>query len=133
MAYLVAALLAYLAVSPLQTLAGPYAFFERRDDSSGSQNNQTANQTSWQDYTPQQRVGADCPDYNPYSQEPHGPYSTGPLSKVKSDVWNVSGIPSMRPSEGCRTFNSSAVEVSPGHLREAQENEVDSRRKSSRI
>lgn len=43
-----------------------------------------------------------CPIYTDYSMEPHGDKSSGPL-----------GLPYMRPEERCRTFNSSAVEVSP--------------------
>ncbi|RDB23260.1 hypothetical protein Hypma_009548 [Hypsizygus marmoreus] len=42
---------------------------------------------------------AQCPDYTSYSQSAHGTPSTGPL-----------GLPYMRPSPACRTFNSSAVE-----------------------
>jgi hypothetical protein len=42
-----------------------------------------------------------CPIYTQYSQVPHGDRSSGPL-----------GLPFMRPEERCRTFNSSAVEVS---------------------
>ncbi|OAQ96798.1 hypothetical protein LLEC1_06971, partial [Akanthomyces lecanii] len=45
------------------------------------------------------RTAADCPDYNKYAQEPHAPYSDGPLR-----------LPYMRPSEECRTFTSPAVE-----------------------
>ncbi|OAA78030.1 DUF1237 domain protein [Akanthomyces lecanii RCEF 1005] len=47
----------------------------------------------------QNRTAADCPDYNKYAQEPHAPYSDGPLK-----------LPYMRPSEECRTFKSPAVE-----------------------
>jgi len=43
-----------------------------------------------------------CPIYTEYSTVPHGDKSSGPL-----------GLPFMRPEERCRTFNSSAVEVSP--------------------
>ena len=46
-------------------------------------------------------VAAECPDYNQYAQQPHAPYSGGPLK-----------LPYMRPSEECRTFKSPAVEVS---------------------
>lgn len=42
-----------------------------------------------------------CPIYTDYSMTPHGDRSSGPL-----------GLPFMRPEERCRTFNSSAVEVS---------------------
>jgi hypothetical protein len=42
-----------------------------------------------------------CPIYTQYSTEPHGDRSSGPL-----------GLPFMRPEERCRTFNSTAVEVS---------------------
>lgn len=42
-----------------------------------------------------------CPVYTEYSMTPHGDRSSGPL-----------GLPFMRPEERCRTFNSSAVEVS---------------------
>lgn len=45
-----------------------------------------------------------CPSYTEYSQVPHGDRSSGPLA-----------LPFMRPEERCRTFNSSAVEVSPAH------------------
>lgn len=45
-----------------------------------------------------------CPSYTDYSQVPHGDNSTGPL-----------GLPYMRPDPTCRTFNSSAVEVSHTH------------------
>lgn len=97
---------AYLvAFSPLQSLAEPRALLGYLAASS------THHKGEWQKYKPQQRVRADCPDYDPYSRVPHGPYSDGPLSKVKSAPWTVSGVPFMRPSEGCRTFNSSAVEV----------------------
>jgi hypothetical protein len=48
------------------------------------------------------RTPSSCPDYTTYSTIPHPPYSSGPLR-----------LPSMRPAPGCRTFNSSAVEVSP--------------------
>ena len=41
-----------------------------------------------------------CPDYTVYSTEPHGTRSSGPLQ-----------LPFMRPEPQCRTFNSSAVEV----------------------
>ncbi|KAH8880258.1 hypothetical protein GQ53DRAFT_755240 [Thozetella sp. PMI_491] len=54
---------------------------------------------AYQAYTPQNRTAASCPSYNDYSQEPHGPFSSGVL-----------GLPNMRPSPECRTFNSSAVE-----------------------
>jgi hypothetical protein len=43
-----------------------------------------------------------CPIYTEYSMEPHGDRSSGPLR-----------LPFMRPEERCRTFNSTAVEVSP--------------------
>ncbi|OAA47904.1 DUF1237 domain protein [Metarhizium rileyi] len=56
-------------------------------------------QASWQDYKPQSRTPASCPDYTDYSQKPHAPYSPGPLK-----------LPFMRPSEECRTFKSPAVE-----------------------
>jgi hypothetical protein len=42
-----------------------------------------------------------CPIYTEYSMVPHGDRSSGPLA-----------LPFMRPEERCRTFNSSAVEVS---------------------
>lgn len=45
------------------------------------------------------RTPASCPDYLEYSQEPHAPFSDGPLA-----------LPHMRPAPECRTFNSSAVE-----------------------
>jgi hypothetical protein len=45
-------------------------------------------------------VHAECPDYTSYSQKPQGNPSTGSLK-----------LPYMRPSPGCRTFNSTAVEV----------------------
>lgn len=45
-----------------------------------------------------------CPIYTQYSTEPHGDRSSGPL-----------GLPFMRPEERCRTFNSTAVEVSLLH------------------
>ncbi|KAK3934046.1 Six-hairpin glycosidase-like protein [Diplogelasinospora grovesii] len=54
---------------------------------------------SWRDYTPQNRTPPTCPDYTTYAQTPHGPLSDGPL-----------GLPDMRPSPECRTFNSSVVE-----------------------
>ncbi|KAI9172562.1 DUF1237 domain [Paramyrothecium foliicola] len=55
---------------------------------------------TWQDYAARNRTPSTCPDYNDYSQEPHEPFSTGPLA-----------LPYMRPSPECRTFNSSAVET----------------------
>lgn len=55
---------------------------------------------SWKDYQPQNRTPSSCPDYVDYSQKPHAPLSSGKLK-----------LPYMRPSEECRTFNSSAVEV----------------------
>jgi hypothetical protein len=55
---------------------------------------------SWQDYAAQIRTPSSCPDYTNYAQQPHKPYSTGPLR-----------LPFMRPSEECRTFKSPAVEV----------------------
>jgi hypothetical protein len=61
----------------------------------------SAEEKTWQDYTARNRTASTCPDYNKYAQEPHGPYSDGPLA-----------LPYMRPSPECRTFNSSAVEVS---------------------
>jgi len=54
-----------------------------------------------QQYEAHNRTPASCPDYTEYSQEPHKPLSDGPLA-----------LPFMRPSPECRTFNSSAVEVS---------------------
>ncbi|KZV69245.1 glycoside hydrolase family 125 protein [Peniophora sp. CONT] len=42
---------------------------------------------------------SECPDYTTYAESPQGNASTGPL-----------GLPYMRPSPECRTFNSSAVE-----------------------
>ncbi|KAG9219148.1 hypothetical protein CCMSSC00406_0001558 [Pleurotus cornucopiae] len=42
---------------------------------------------------------AQCPDYTTYSQNPHAPFSTGPLA-----------LPFMRPDPACRTFNSTSVE-----------------------
>ncbi|PHH93291.1 hypothetical protein CDD83_7990 [Cordyceps sp. RAO-2017] len=45
------------------------------------------------------RTPAACPDYTNYAQSPHGPNSEGRL-----------GLPFMRPSPECRTFNSPAVE-----------------------
>lgn len=44
-------------------------------------------------------AGAQCPDFTTFSQSPQGNPSKGPL-----------GLPLMRPSPACRTFNSSAVE-----------------------
>lgn len=58
-----------------------------------------------QKYVAHNRTLDSCPDYNEYSQKPHGPYSEGPLA-----------LPYMRPAPECRTFNSSAVEVSPDEL-----------------
>ncbi|KAK3175644.1 hypothetical protein K4F52_010098 [Lecanicillium sp. MT-2017a] len=54
---------------------------------------------SWQDFSMQKRIADECPDYNSYAQEPHGPFSDGPLK-----------LPYMRPSKDCRTFSSPAVE-----------------------
>jgi hypothetical protein len=48
-----------------------------------------------------ERDSRGCPIYTQYSTEPHGDRSSGPL-----------GLPFMRPEERCRTFNSTAVEVS---------------------
>lgn len=59
--------------------------------------------SSWRDFQIQKRTAVDCPDYNTYAQEPHAPYSEGPLK-----------LPYMRPSEECRTFKSPAVEVRQG-------------------
>jgi hypothetical protein len=56
---------------------------------------------SWKNFQPQRRTASSCPDYNSYSEQPHGPYSSGALK-----------LPYMRPSEECRTFTSPAVEVS---------------------
>ncbi|ORY66623.1 Six-hairpin glycosidase-like protein [Pseudomassariella vexata] len=56
-------------------------------------------QVRWQDYTAQIRTPSTCPDYTEYAQIAHEPYSAGPL-----------GLPNMRPSPECRTFNSTAVE-----------------------
>lgn len=47
------------------------------------------------------RTPDSCPDYTEYARTPHEPRSGGPLA-----------LPDMRPSPECRTFNSSAVEVS---------------------
>lgn len=66
----------------------------------------------------QNRTAADCPDYNKYAQEPHAPYSDGPLK-----------LPYMRPSEECRTFKSPAVEVS---MRRAR-NDESGTEKSTRL
>ncbi len=66
----------------------------------------------------QNRTAADCPDYNKYAQEPHAPYSDGPLK-----------LPYMRPSEECRTFKSPAVEVS---MRRAR-NDGSGTEKSTRL
>ncbi|KAM3513903.1 hypothetical protein MY11210_002440 [Beauveria gryllotalpidicola] len=52
-----------------------------------------------QDLKVQRRTAAACPDYSTYAQQPHAPYSDGPLK-----------LPYMRPSEECRTFKSPAVE-----------------------
>ncbi|KAM3443976.1 hypothetical protein NHJ13734_001700 [Beauveria thailandica] len=52
-----------------------------------------------QDLQAQRRTAAGCPDYNTYAQQPHAPYSGGPLK-----------LPYMRPSAECRTFKSPAVE-----------------------
>ncbi|KAK6446297.1 hypothetical protein FP744_10002547 [Trichoderma asperellum] len=54
---------------------------------------------SWKSFQPQRRTASSCPDYSTYSEQPHGPYSSGPLK-----------LPYMRPSEECRTFKSPAVE-----------------------
>ncbi|KAH6608291.1 hypothetical protein Trco_004604 [Trichoderma cornu-damae] len=53
----------------------------------------------WQSFQPQRRIASSCPDYSSYSEQPHGPYSSGPLK-----------LPYMRPSEECRTFKSPAAE-----------------------
>jgi hypothetical protein len=58
---------------------------------------------TWEDYKAHNRTPSSCPDYTDYSQERHKPFSTGSLE-----------LPFMRPSPECRTFNSSAVEVSHG-------------------
>lgn len=55
----------------------------------------------WNSFQPQRRTASSCPDYSSYSEQPHGPYSSGSLK-----------LPYMRPSEDCRTFKSPAVEVS---------------------
>lgn len=55
----------------------------------------------WKNFQPQRRTASSCPDYSSYSEQPHGPYSSGSLK-----------LPYMRPSEECRTFTSPAVEVS---------------------
>lgn len=52
-------------------------------------------------YKPQHRTAPNCPGYTHYAEVPHPPYSSGPLK-----------LPNMRPAPECRTFNSSAVEVS---------------------
>ncbi|OAA67478.1 DUF1237 domain protein [Cordyceps fumosorosea ARSEF 2679] len=57
------------------------------------------NLASLVDATASASTAAQCPDYNQYAQQPHAPYSEGPLK-----------LPFMRPSEECRTFNSPAVE-----------------------
>lgn len=44
-------------------------------------------------------LNARCPNYGTWCQRPHRPYSKGKLR-----------LPYMRPSEGCRTFSSPAVE-----------------------
>lgn len=44
-------------------------------------------------------ANSDCPDYDAYSTEPHGPYSGGAFN-----------LPSQRPDPSCRTFNLSIVE-----------------------
>ena len=59
----------------------------------------SAAQEAWQTYHAVNRTPSACPDYNEWSQEPHPPYSSGSL-----------GLPYMRPSPECRTFNSSAME-----------------------
>ncbi|KOS23210.1 Meiotically up-regulated protein [Escovopsis weberi] len=58
-----------------------------------------AQQATWHDFTAQSRTPASCPDYNTFSQQPHAPFSSGPLK-----------LPYMRPSKECRTFTSPAVE-----------------------
>lgn len=55
----------------------------------------------WKNFPPHRRTASLCPDYSSYSEQPHGPYSSGSLK-----------LPYMRPSEECRTFKSPAVEVS---------------------
>lgn len=55
---------------------------------------------AWNEFQVQKRTDAACPDYNTYAQQPHAPFSDGPLK-----------LPYMRPSEECRTFKSPAVEV----------------------
>lgn len=59
---------------------------------------------AWSDYQARHRIPSTCPDYNDYSKSRHEPFSTGALA-----------LPNMRPSPECRTFNSSAVEVSAVH------------------
>ncbi|ORX39562.1 DUF1237 domain protein [Kockovaella imperatae] len=61
-------------------------------------------------YQAPSRVPASCPDYNDYSQTPHGPYSDGTL-----------GLPSMRPEPECRTFHSEAMERVISDMRERLE------------
>lgn len=68
--------------------------------------------SAWKDFQVQKRTAAECPDYNKYAQQPHAPYSDGPLK-----------LPYMRPSEECRTFKSPAVEVSIHWARIKGENE----------
>ncbi|PNP46590.1 hypothetical protein TGAMA5MH_02048 [Trichoderma gamsii] len=53
----------------------------------------------WKNFPPHRRTASSCPDYSSYSEQPHGPYSSGSLK-----------LPYMRPSEECRTFKSPAVE-----------------------
>ncbi|POR33719.1 Uncharacterized protein TPAR_06091 [Tolypocladium paradoxum] len=65
-----------------------------------------AARAGWQEYAPQDRTPASCPDYTDHSQKRHGPFSTGPLA-----------LPFMRPSPECRTFNSSAVEKVIGDMK----------------
>lgn len=59
----------------------------------------TSPQTN-KEHAPHHGTPSWCPDYNDYSQEPHPPYSSGPLR-----------LPHMRPEPACRTFKSIAVEV----------------------
>jgi hypothetical protein len=71
---------------------------------------------SWETFSVQKRIADDCPDYNSFSKERHGPYSDGPLK-----------LPYMRPSKDCRTFSSPAVEVStyPSRWRRKRKHGMD--------
>lgn len=59
----------------------------------------TTGTATWRDYTAVARTPATCPDYTDYAQVPHAPFTSGSL-----------GLPDMRPTPACRTFNSSAAE-----------------------